>query len=56
MTPTNNINEVIMANSGKTFTHEEAVDFMRYLDKYPTSNNNIEWVDVKTHRKVVFSY
>ncbi len=40
----------------KTYTLNDAIDYMREIDSLPTNNTTIQWYDVNTKKKVIIGY
>jgi len=58
MAPTiENTKQLIRNASMRTFTLQEACEFMEVLDNMPTGTDyNIQWVDVKTKEPIAIGY
>lgn len=58
MAPTNQDTERFIRNAtGKTFTFNEAIDFMKVLDRMPTgTGRNLQWIDASTGKPVAIGY
>ena len=50
-----NYHTTIISNSTRTFTLNEAVEFMKSLDRYVT-NQPVRWVNAKTGNPVTIGY
>lgn len=58
MAPTvNTTDDFIMASKGKSFTFEEAIEFLKILDTLPTgSQRSVRWVESETKKPVIIGY
>lgn len=55
MVDTRTREQIINDNRHKIFSFNEAIEFMKYIDKQPTGHT-INWVNAKTGKPVAIGY
>lgn len=44
-------------NEGRIFTFNEAIEYVKFIDKnFPTGQNTVNWVNAKTGKRVSIGY
>ncbi len=56
-TPFDNVTNIINSNRGRVFTFNEAIEFQKLIDKYPSGiYPSINWVNAKDGKPVSIGY
>jgi len=50
------INRIKTESYGKTYTFDEAIEYMKMLDSFPTGDNSVNWVNARTGQPVAIGY